>query len=259
MSVFGHYADYYDLLYRDKDYAGEAEFVQRLLERYAPRCGALLELGSGTGRHAIEFARRGYSVSGVDRSARMVARARATFRRLPPKLRDRLEVRRGDVTAYSSPRGFDAVISLFHVVNYQLTDRARHGMFRAARAALSPGGMFIFDFWYGPGVLADPPAVRVRRVSAPNVKVTRLAEPAFDSKRNVVDVNFTLFVTRTRTGQVRAFEEKHSMRILYLAEIKRLARLARFRVVATGEWLTRKPLSARSWLGYAVLRAVERA
>jgi len=255
MRMFGSYADYYDVLYREKDYTDEAAYVHRLLGKYASPPRTLLELGSGTGRHAIELARRGCSVTGVDLSARMVARAREARARLPQGLRERLEFRRADATSYSPPRAFDAVIALFHVVNYQLSARALAAMFRTARAALNAGGLFVFDFWHGPGVLADRPLTRVKRVTAPGMRLLRLAEPEMDVKRNIVTVNYTLFVTRNRRTSV--FEETHRVRSLFLPEIDGLARSARFKVEKTGEWMTGKPLSKRAWLGYAVLRAVE--
>jgi ribosomal protein L11 methylase PrmA len=58
----GH-ARCYDLLYTDKDYAGEAAFVAHLLEHYAPGSTTLLELGCGSGIHAGMLAERGYQVS----------------------------------------------------------------------------------------------------------------------------------------------------------------------------------------------------
>ena len=70
--VFDAYARYYDLLYTDKDYCGEAAFVDRLLRQHGSAGGDLLELGCGTGRHAVELARRGWQVVGVDRSEEMV-------------------------------------------------------------------------------------------------------------------------------------------------------------------------------------------
>jgi SAM-dependent methyltransferase len=257
VTVFAGYANYYDLLYRDKDYSVEAEFVDRTLKRHGARIRTLLELGCGTGRHAIELARRGHVIHGVDLSSQMVVQARAAFRRLPAVLRDRLSIEEGNATAYSAPHKFDAVISLFHVVNYQLTHRALFRMFRAARRALSPGGFFLFDFWYGPGVLANPPELRVRRVSGPNVRLVRIAEPELDAKRSVVDVNFTLFAVDTGTARAREYREKHSMRFLFLPEIASLARETHFKIVGSGEWLTRKPLANSSWLGYAILRAVD--
>src|SRR5262245_45892793 len=66
------YAAYYDLLYRDKDYATEAGYVAGLLKHHGVNGNAILELGSGTGRHALELVRMGYEVLGVDRSEAMV-------------------------------------------------------------------------------------------------------------------------------------------------------------------------------------------
>ena len=66
MSVFAGYSRYYDLLYRDKDYAGEAEYIAALIKRYAPDAKTLMEIGSGTGAHAAELAEMGYEVAGVD-------------------------------------------------------------------------------------------------------------------------------------------------------------------------------------------------
>ncbi|MDA1044519.1 MAG: methyltransferase domain-containing protein, partial [Verrucomicrobia bacterium] len=79
ISPFREYAQYYDLLYQDKDYAGEARFVARLLGQYVGKPEentAVLDLACGTGRHAQELARMGYRVEGSDLSVDMVAVAR---------------------------------------------------------------------------------------------------------------------------------------------------------------------------------------
>jgi methylase of polypeptide subunit release factors len=66
MSVFGAYARYYDLLYRDKDYAAEAQYVHRLIQSHALGARSILELGCGTGAHAVLLAGEGYRIHGVD-------------------------------------------------------------------------------------------------------------------------------------------------------------------------------------------------
>ena len=76
MTVFGEYSDYYNLLYSDKNYANETQFLFDLLKKYAPRCETILDLGCGTGAHAALMAQRGCSVVGVDRSESMLAAAR---------------------------------------------------------------------------------------------------------------------------------------------------------------------------------------
>jgi 2-polyprenyl-3-methyl-5-hydroxy-6-metoxy-1,4-benzoquinol methylase len=66
--VFEDYVAYYDLLYQDKDYAREAEFVHRLIQDEMPGAVSILDLGCGTGTHAAIFAEMGYSVHGIDHS-----------------------------------------------------------------------------------------------------------------------------------------------------------------------------------------------
>lgn len=56
------------------DVHGEAGLVAALLE--APRGNRVLDAGCGTGRVAIELARRGFDTVGVDVDAELIARAR---------------------------------------------------------------------------------------------------------------------------------------------------------------------------------------
>ena len=56
MSVFGLYSRYYDLLYRNRDYAREAAFVAEQLESAGLSGRHILELGCGTGTHAVLLA-----------------------------------------------------------------------------------------------------------------------------------------------------------------------------------------------------------
>lgn len=51
MSLFGHYARYYDLLYDDKNYANESEFMHQCIQHHRPTGTRMLELGCGTGKH----------------------------------------------------------------------------------------------------------------------------------------------------------------------------------------------------------------
>ena len=69
MAVFDRYAQYYDLFYREKDYRGEVDYVDALIKRYATNdARTILDLGCGTGGHAVLLAQKGYHVTGVDRS-----------------------------------------------------------------------------------------------------------------------------------------------------------------------------------------------
>ena len=85
MSVFGAYSRYYNLLYQDKDYAGEAEYVRSLISRHFPQARAVLDLGCGTGRHDLLLAQMGYEVTGVDQSEEMLAIAKGKAASLNPQ------------------------------------------------------------------------------------------------------------------------------------------------------------------------------
>ena len=158
--VFDAYARYYDLLYREKDYAAEAEYVASHMRRHAPEAANILELGCGTGAHAEHLARLGYTVHGVDQSDPMLARAAVRKSGLPAKTAAQLSFGRGDVRTVRTGAHYDVVISLFHVMSYQTSNADLRAAFTTAAAHLRPGGLFLFDFWYGPAVLAQQPEVR---------------------------------------------------------------------------------------------------
>jgi SAM-dependent methyltransferase len=255
MTAFGEdYSEYYDLFYADKDYAAEAAFVRDIIQRHKPSARSVLDLGCGSARHAVEFARAGLMVTGIERSGDMIARAKDRVGRLSPDLRNQITLVKGDATNYAPTTKYDAVVSLFHVVSYQTSNDALAGIFRCARLALSAGGLFIFDFWYGPAVLTNQPVVRVRRVAAPNVCLTRIAEPEHQFNRNVVNVKYTTIAIDERSGRSKEVVEVHSMRYIFLPEIEMLASQHDFEVTEVGGWLTGRTLDEHHWSGYAAAR-----
>ena len=68
--VFGSlYADIYDSVYRDKNYDEECNIIRKLFNSYGDgNVSSVLDLGCGTGNHALRLAAQGYRVAGVDRS-----------------------------------------------------------------------------------------------------------------------------------------------------------------------------------------------
>ena len=68
-------------------------------------------------------------------------------------------------------------LSLFHVMCYLNSNAALLNTFKNVYQHLNEGGIFIFDCWFGPGVLTDPPVVRVKRLENTNLEITRIAEP----------------------------------------------------------------------------------
>jgi len=248
MKAFDAYAGYYDLLYADKDYASEAAYALELLANQGVRDGRLLELGCGTGRHAEHFGSAGFRVHGIDLSVKMVERALERFGASPAG--HRFEV--GDVRTVQLGHEFDAVVSLFHVISYQCSNSDLDRTFAIAAAHLRRGGAFVFDFWYGPGVLTDRPAVRVKEMSDDSCSVLRVAEPRFLPNDNCVDVHYRILVTDRATGSLHRIEETHRMRYLFLPELQRLAADSGLRIVGAFAGQSHKSLGFDAWTGTLV-------
>ncbi|MGH8222647.1 MAG: class I SAM-dependent DNA methyltransferase [Woeseiaceae bacterium] len=250
--VFDAYARYYDLLYADKDYAAEAQYVDSHIREHLPNAGRILELGSGTGAHAEHFARMGYSVHGIDQSEKMLVRASERKASLPPDIAERMTFGGGDVRSVRTGEHYDAVVSLFHVISYLPRNSDLDAAFATAAAHLRSGGLFFFDFWYGPAVLAQKPESRVKRLEDKDIRVTRTARPHLRVNENVVDVDYSVAIEVKVTGQVDDIRETHRMRYLFLPEIARLAVPATWSEPKAFAWMKRDALDESVWSGCAL-------
>jgi SAM-dependent methyltransferase len=224
MSFSKEYADVYDSLYQEKDYGKECDYIEALLHGYHCRPNTILDLGCGTGSHALILAGRGYEVTGVDRSGAMleIARKRAAAAGL------KIAFREGDMTSLSLHEKYDAVVSLFSVMGFHTTDDALAAALRTVRNALVPGGMFVFDCWNGYAVMQDRPAACLKEVAAGDgARILRLSLPEIDIMNQVVHVKMRLW--HIRGNEFTETSESQSVRFFYPREIRTFLVAAGFR------------------------------
>lgn len=240
MSNFNAYGKYYDLLYRDKDYTGEALYVSRLIQQWAPGCSSLLELGSGSGNHAAILCQQGMTVTGVERSQSMIDLAKSkNIKGFTPVL--------GDISTYRTEQTFGAAISLFHVVSYLTGNEALLRCFRNTHEHLEPGGIFIFDVWYTPAVYSQQPVVRIKRMGDAETSIVRIAEPIIHHRTHSIDVNFEVAVTDKSTGRTQILTECHPMRHFGEPEVALLAEATGFEVLVAEEFGTGRTPGPDTW------------
>ncbi|MDR2780745.1 MAG: methyltransferase domain-containing protein [Synergistaceae bacterium] len=245
MPRFGDYSRYYNLLYRDKDYAGEARYVDSIVRRYVPNAATMLELGCGTGRYTAEFAAMGYRVHGVDMSADMLREARDIQNA-------NIELSLGDARNVRLGEKFDVVAALFHVMSYQSSNEDVSDVLATMKEHLADGGVAVFDFWYGPAVLTQRPETRFKEVEDDEIKVSRVAVPVMDFAKNMVSVNYTAFIRDKRGGSVKELRETHNMRYFFEPELLMFGNLAGMAVMDTEAWLGGEA-SAGTWSVVKVL------
>ena len=139
-SYFDHdFVDLYSPLLPEEESRSEAETV---VEMMALAPGArVLDLGCGWGRHAVELARLGCSVVGVDQSEVLLARAEELAHRAGV----RVEWVRADMGSLDWDGEFDLVISLFSSLGYSGRDDDDIRVLAGARRALRPEGSFLLE------------------------------------------------------------------------------------------------------------------
>ena len=243
--VFKKYAQYYDLLYQDKDYRAETEYVLSLIQNYKPETQKILEFGSGSGIHGRILANAGFQISGIERSQKMIDLGLSSNQEKDQNTN--FSCTKGDCTSTFLGDDFDTVISLFHVLSYQTSNEGVLAMLENAHRQLKRGGVFIFDYWFAPAVWHIGPTLRVKRVSNQKLSVTRIAEPECFQKQNIVKVNYQTFVEDFKSNHISEIKENHEMRAFETDEIKEFASQTGFILLHSEEWLTSHSPSKVTW------------
>lgn len=140
--AYSKIAPHYDLLMSDMPYETWVDYVEELFRAYDCTPRRVLDLATGTGTVALELARRGYAVTGVDKSAAMLKVARRKARQQGLRVR---WVQQDLVHLQLPPASFDASVCLYDSLNYILSARNLQRAFKRIAAALKPGALFIFD------------------------------------------------------------------------------------------------------------------
>jgi SAM-dependent methyltransferase len=136
------WADFAPVLFGPERWAGTPAGVDHLLQRLELPAGSrILDLCCGPGRHSLELTRRGYRVTGVDRTERYLeeARQRAADENLE------VEWVREDMRRFSRPGFFDGAINLFTSFGYFDDPEDDLRVARNLCASLRPGGRLILD------------------------------------------------------------------------------------------------------------------
>lgn len=236
---------YYDDLMHEVPYRTWVDYVELLVHKFRGHPRQVLDLACGTGNVGLELARRGYQVTGVDRSEGMLREAvrKAEEAHLP------VSFFRQDLTELDLPQQFDLAVCLYDSLNYILEpeglQRAFHGVYRCLRE----GGLFVFDL---NTELALAMNLFTQRDMAPETKVKYDWHSEYDRETKISRVDMTFFVEEE--GGLRTFRETHYERAYSLREVQDYLRQAGFTVRAVYEAFTFKKPTPRSDRVYFVAR-----
>ena len=229
VDIFGDYADYYDIIYQDKDYVAESLFVSELIKKNCQKESRIrvLDLACGTGLHAIELAKMGYEVDASDMSVKMINAARENARLKKLNIRFHQEAFQ---TADRIRKKFDVVISMFSAINYLISYKDLLRSLKNIHGLLDHGGILVFDFWNGNAVIEDFSPVRVKRMKKGTRSVLRYSENTIDRIKQIVQVKFN-FMLFDKDRLAKEFTENHSIRYYFLTEMEDFLGMSGFKVV----------------------------
>jgi 2-polyprenyl-3-methyl-5-hydroxy-6-metoxy-1,4-benzoquinol methylase len=232
MDVFKNYAKYYDLLYREKDYEEECDFIEQALREFSKlKVKSILELGCGTGGHAIPLARRKYEMTGIDASTVMLN----TAKEKSAKLGLDIDVLQSDIRDFNFKEKFDSIICMFAVLNYLTGNEDIEKTLRNVREHLKENGLFIIDVWNGLAVLRILPSVRVKTVEQNKTKIIRIVEPELDAVNHICRNHYKMIILE-KDRLIEEIEETHVIRYLFPQEIKHYLEQSGFEVLKICEF-----------------------
>lgn len=219
MAFKNHYAEFYDLLYNQKDYLAESLFINQLIRKQKTQPAKelkILDLACGTGKHAFELEKLGYTVSGSDISADMIQIAKkvaeeknstCNFFNHSFQDSDKIEGK------------YDVVISMFSAINYLTSYKDLEKTLKNIRGLLKEGGILIFDYWNGNAVTRDYSPLKVLRKSNDGGELMRISKTDLDLFNQVATVEFTCMYFQNDIKQIE-FTEVHPMRYFYFKELE---------------------------------------
>lgn len=204
-NVFGPaFSAFYDLTYAEKPYAFECDLIEQwIADAGLSRPCTVIDFGCGTGRHSIELARRGHTVTGVDRSRSMLKEAA----RHAAASSVQLVLEEADLRTWRTAHPADVVLMMFAVLGYQRTDEDLMAALETVSSSLRRGGLFVFDVWYGPAVNVIGPSPRTRTLDTPQGTLTRTSTAELQDGSPIADVTITL-----ELPDESVVTEQHSMR-----------------------------------------------
>lgn len=237
---FTYYNNYYDLLYKHKDYKREAQYIAHHIKSITPNATSIIELGSGTGNYAQHLCKQGYKVTGIEISQEMAAIAEA-------KAIDGFTGITNDITSFDLNKKFDAAVALFHVISYLTTNEKIIECFKKVSKHLNPNSLFIFDVWYTPAVYIQSPQKRVKQLKQEDIEINRVAEPIVNYEDNTVEVKYEMCIHNTAENKTEVLKETHKLRHFSTPEIKLFAELTGFKLLRAEEFLTAKSQGSDTW------------
>jgi SAM-dependent methyltransferase len=196
-----NFAEIYDLLYSDKNYASEAQFIaSRSIYKKN-----LLDIGCGTLNHSILLSNNFESITAIDQSNEMLLVANR--KKIDAGINN-IVVTNNNLSDLPTEDKFDVVIMMFNVVNHVLTVGELIKLFQNCYDLSKENGKIFFDFWNGALYRINPPFEKtIKTVSGKDLNITVKTLSSIDQLEGIVRMKME-FEIRNNQGELRLEESE---------------------------------------------------
>lgn len=246
------FAEYYDLMTEHKDYQKECDFIEEVLSKFLKNPPSkVLDVGCGTGTHALELANRGYNVFAFDVAKPMIEIA------IKKDTKNEVQFSHGDITDYRG-KNFDAVICMFDTVNYLHSFFDFVNFLKDVRSSMSTKGIFIFDSWNGLAVMKIRPSSKLRVFDTERGKIYRYVEPELDIMEQKTILKYHCLVVKEKQV-VGEFNSIHNIKFYTPDQIKNALNPSGFTILKRCASINlEKEISEEDWIvTYVVTPSLE--
>ena len=238
-----------------------AKLLPPVLARFDARPQTILDIACGEGTFAVAMAKKGFRVTGIDRSPQMLEFARERAGRFHFRERENAEVEfllqdmrslsfdeRACMRSMPSTSEFDLATCWFDSLNYVLELEGIQKTFAGVHRALKKAGLFIFDMntVYGLAVDWQREPCYIQQNSA---EMFEIQFPSYDFEKRIATTSILGFA-KAGDGWIR-MDEEHKERGYTLEEIRQCSQEVDFQELACWDNLERmskpKPHSGRAW------------
>jgi SAM-dependent methyltransferase len=171
------------------DLFGEKNDAPFYLAQVRRRGGPALELGVGTARLAIQLARAGVEVWGIDNSPHMLKAAEANLAREPENVRLKVHLRDADARNFELPIRFGLIYFPSFSFDHLLTREAQLAALGNVKRHLAPGGVYAFDLAHVPEIKADDGWFVQRRPYGDGLTVVRVGYHKTNAEKRLMSMN----------------------------------------------------------------------
>ena len=246
--MFNKYSQYYDRLYKDKDYKKETNFISNLIK--INKKDLILDIGCGTANHAIQLSKKVRHLVGIDKSKAMISIAKKKIKQ--KKLNKKIDIILNDITKKKIDFKFDKIMMMFHVLCYLNKDKEIKNFFKFTSQMLPKNGILICDYWNKDAVNHFGLKPTKKIINENDKKIIRLGQPLKSKIKNVKKIKFIIQYF-FKNKKIKQFSEIHKMRPFSKKEILKFSSRY-FYLHKNYTFYKKKPATNKDWTSIKIIK-----